>query len=68
VKNCRQIIAYASRAADYLLFETNGNQLQQKEQVEWLHEFFNKTEIIKPESLDDPNQGNRVLYLCRNNR
>jgi 2-polyprenyl-3-methyl-5-hydroxy-6-metoxy-1,4-benzoquinol methylase len=68
VKNCRQVIAYASRAAEYLLFETNGSPLQQKEQVEWLNEFFNKAKIIEPESLDDPNQRNRELYLCRDNR
>jgi hypothetical protein len=65
VKNCRQLVAYTAAAADYLLFETNGNPRQQQEQKALIRQFFRQVEMVTPESGDDPHQRNRTLYLCR---
>lgn len=66
LKNWKQVISYASELATTLLFESNGDRQQQKEQIEYLHACFSTVEIISAESFDDPNQKDRVLYLCRN--
>lgn len=60
VKNWRELIKHCSEISKNILFETNGTDLQQKEQFECLSELY-KTTLINDKSLDDPRQHNRKL-------
>ena len=64
LKNWKRVITQSSRIADTLLFESNGDNQQQKEQVEFLHQLFTSVELIDSESHDDLVQSKRALYLC----
>lgn len=66
LKNWKKVIVCASMIADVVLFETNGDDGQQKDQVEFLRTCFDKVELINPESSDDLNKKERALYMCQN--
>jgi hypothetical protein len=64
LKNWKRVITQSSRIADTLLFESNGDNQQQREQVEFLNQLFGSVELIDSESHDDFVQSKRALYLC----
>lgn len=63
--NWKRVITTTSLMADTLLFESNGTDQQQREQVEFLHQLFSSVEPIDAGSDDDFTQSKRSLYLCR---
>ncbi len=64
LKNWKRVITRCSLTADTLLFESNGSDQQQKEQVEFLRQTYSSVELIDSESHDDLIQNERALYLC----
>lgn len=64
IKNCYEVMRFAAGIADYILIETNGSPLQQKQQENWLREVFQNVNKLDPESLDDYQQTRRSLFLC----
>jgi len=64
LKNWRAVIRLTASTSRTLLFEANGNELQQSEQVAFVRSCFRKVEVIASESRDDLGQKHRALYLC----
>lgn len=63
IANWRQVIDFASRHSGSMLFETNGSDQQQEEQVAYLHQKYRSVLKLSNESVDDPGQKKRQLYF-----
>ncbi|NMB07161.1 MAG: SGNH/GDSL hydrolase family protein, partial [Tissierellia bacterium] len=68
IKNWKDVVAFVASISNSLLFETNGTQQQQLEQMEELEKNYNYIEVVEEESNDDPGQPNRRLLFCKNER
>jgi hypothetical protein len=64
VKNWPNVIRFAARTADTLLFETNGTEEQKGEQADFVRTCYATVELVSAKSNDDPDQKDRSLYLC----
>lgn len=64
IKNWRRVIDLAADVADAVLFESNGSEQQQQEQIVYLRSRFKSVELLSHESFDDKSQKARQLYLC----
>jgi SAM-dependent methyltransferase len=64
VKNWRQVIAFAARTADEMLFESNGAEFQQDEQEKELRRQYDRVDLLAESSDDDPRQKRRRLFYC----
>ena len=64
IRNWRQVIDKARELSENLLFETNGNQEQQRDQERYLKKAYSKVSLIRDTSPDDPLQKSRKLFLC----
>lgn len=64
LKNWRAVIRYAGKISDTLLFEANGDEEQQREQVAMIEACFKSVRLINAKSLDDPGMKARSLYFC----
>lgn len=64
VKNWKNLIKFSSQISNNMLFESNGSKEEQKEQIEVLKSVFEKVEVLKENSDDDPKQKNRKLLFC----
>ena len=64
IKNWRQVIDLTRSISDNLLFESNGTQAQQDEQVEYLRQRYKQVRQLSEQSQDDSSQKARKLYLC----
>lgn len=62
--NWHEVIDYAYRVADHLLFESNGTPVQQDEQVAYLRQKYGTVQKIRDASDDDPSNRNRRLFFC----
>ncbi len=67
VKNWRQVIAYAHKTADTLLFETNGSDELEQEEIACVHQMYQRVLLISEMSDDDKIQKKRKLFLCYKN-
>ncbi len=66
VKNWKELIDFCKGISKKLLFETNGSEKQQKEQIEYLYSIYKNVVLINEISNDDPLQKKRKLFLCTN--
>jgi len=64
IKNWREVIDYAHKISNTLLFESNGSKKGQLMQIGYLKSKYKNVHLIKDKSDDDPIQKNRGLYLC----
>ncbi|WP_434303295.1 hypothetical protein [Clostridium botulinum] len=64
IKNWKEVIKFISTISDNLLFETNGTEKQQSEQIEELKKYYKNIQLIEKVSNDDPGQPYRMLVLC----
>jgi len=64
IKNWREVIEFAARISDSILFETNGTAEQQTAQLKHLKTLFRSVVLLKATSDDDPRQKRRKLLLC----
>jgi hypothetical protein len=62
--NWRGVIDWASKTAGALLIETNGSELQQRAQRDYVRLRYPKVTLISATSPDDPGQKKRALLLC----
>lgn len=62
--NWKEVINFAMNISDTLLFESNGNDFQQNEQIDYLKTIYKDVKIINEISDDDPLQKKRKLLLC----
>ncbi len=65
IRNWRDVIRKSHSLADSLLFESNGTDKQQAEQMAFLSSTYATVTMLREHSPDDPNQKKRKLYLCR---
>lgn len=63
VERWRELIDLISSITETLIFETNGSDEQQSEQVEYLRSRFTDVTMLASESNDDPSQKRRQFYL-----
>jgi SAM-dependent methyltransferase len=68
VDRWREIIDYAASISGQMLFESNGTDAQQEEQLAHLHHVYGDVALLAGHSDDDPGQKKRALYLCRGSR
>lgn len=64
IDNWRAVIEFCSKLAPYMLFESNGSDEQQNEQVKCLMEHFRNVSVLQLTSEDDDGQKRRRLYFC----
>lgn len=65
IRNWTTVIDKARLMSNCLLFESNGSDEQQHEQEEYLRSCYSDVLLVRGESLDDPGQRRRRLFLCR---
>jgi len=66
IRNWRSVIDFCSTLSSELLFESNGDDFQQQEQLEHLETRYSSVKLLKRNSTDDPRMRNRKLYICTN--
>jgi SAM-dependent methyltransferase len=66
LKNWKELILFVKETSEELLFESNGSEEQQKEQIDFLKANYKEVLMINEISDDDPLQKKRKLLLCRN--
>ena len=64
VKNWKEVLVKAKSLAEKLVFESNGKDIQQEEQIDYLKSLFTKVELIHERSEDDATQKFRKLLVC----
>ena len=64
LKNWRAVIEFAASVSDFVLFEANGTERQQQEQIEGLRNSFRNVRMLADQSPDDPTQKRRKLLLA----
>jgi SAM-dependent methyltransferase len=64
IKNWKSVIDLAREISGTLLFESNGEEEQQDEQVAYLRRRYKNVQLLSGQSLDDLSQQSRRLYLC----
>lgn len=65
IENWREVIDLTSKISECLLFESNGKEEQQLEQLEYLSVTYEDVKLIQEQSEDDKGQKNRKLYFCQ---
>lgn len=64
VENWRQVVTFLSRLSERMLFEANGTQAQQADQIALLQSTYRKVVLLAGSSEDDPGQKKRQLLWC----
>jgi len=65
IKNWKEVVVFCSEISKDLLFETNGSEHEQEEQLSFLRTKYSSINLLDDQSTDDPLQKNRKLYLCK---
>jgi len=68
IKNWRSVIDLCRAISPALLFESNGEDFQQQEQIAHLEGRYNSVKLLQRQSTDDPRMRNRKLYICTTQR
>jgi len=58
IKKWREVIEFCFKKSDALLFESNGKQHQQKAQIEFINDMYNKVTYLFKDSR-------RQMFLCK---
>lgn len=66
IKNWRDVIDAAVTLSDAMVFESNGTDQQQADQLAYLQTKYASLQELSGASLDDPRQSRRKLYFLRN--
>jgi SAM-dependent methyltransferase len=64
ISNWTEVINFAARLADHMMFESNGSLEQLDEQEAYLRRTFRVVDCLSDASHDDPGQKQRKLYFC----
>ncbi len=65
IKNWRELIDFCKSISINMVFESNGNENQQKEQEEYLRKIYKSVDKIQDRSEDDKSQKFRKLFVCQ---
>lgn len=66
LKNWKELLWFVKQNSTILIFESNGNEKQQNEQISFLKTLYKEVNLINETSEDDPLQKKRMLFLCKN--
>lgn len=66
LENWKELIKFIKSISKNLLFESNGSDQQQTEQIDFLKSIYTDVKLINEISDDDPLQKKRKLLLCKN--
>jgi len=66
VDRWREIIRFAAGISNVMVFETNGTDAQQDEQIAFLRQTYRDVTLLAKTSDDDPKQKRRQLVIARN--
>lgn len=64
IENWQQVLTFLSRLSERMLFEANGTQAQQANQIAFLRSTYRNVVLLAESSEDDPGQKNRQLLWC----
>lgn len=64
LNNWKEVIDFCKSISDTLLFESNGSDIQQLDQINYLKEIYKNVTLVNEISDDDPLQKKRKLLLC----
>ena len=64
IKNWKDVIKFSSRISENMIFESNGSEEQQNEQINYLKKIYKNVVLINERSEDDSSQKFRKLLLC----
>lgn len=67
VKNWRDLIRFCARISDQMVFETNGTDKQQRDQIKFLNETYSSVKLLSSSSSDDDARNKRQLLIASNN-
>lgn len=67
VDKWREIIRFSARISDLMVFEANGTDAQQSEQIAFLQNIYHDLTILAKTSEDDPKQKQRQLVIAQKN-
>lgn len=62
LKNWRDVIYFATRISDSMLFETTGTDEQQVEQEDYLRQLYRNVQLLSATSEDDASQKHRKFF------
>jgi len=65
IDNWKEVIQFVRKVSKTLLFESNGKNELQIEQLEYLRAIFNSVDLISEQSKEDSLQKKRKLYFCQ---
>ncbi len=66
ISNWKELLNFVKTISDAMLFESNGKEEQQEEQINYLKSIYTDVQLINEISDDDPLQKKRKLLLCKN--
>jgi len=64
INKCKEVIQFSKKISSKLIFETNGSDEEQLNQINYLKNTYKNVQLINKTSTDDPLQKKRQLYLC----
>lgn len=64
VKNWKDVLVKVKSLSEKMIFESNGKEHQQEEQVSFLRTIYQNVDLINETSEDDATQKMRKLYVC----
>ncbi|RZI60120.1 MAG: class I SAM-dependent methyltransferase [Pseudomonas sp.] len=64
IDNWKKVIDQVSRISEIMVFETNGTEQQQCDQIAYLNLVYKSVILLSAQSDDDPEQKKRQLYIC----
>jgi hypothetical protein len=62
--NWRPLIKSVSQLSEMVLFEANGTEQQQRDQLACLQKHYRQVDLLSDTSDDDFSQPDRKLFLC----
>jgi hypothetical protein len=66
ISNWKEVVKFASSISPAILFETNGPEDIQQEQISFLNTTYSNVVLINEISDDDPGQKHRKLLIASN--
>lgn len=64
VKRWKEVFILCSELAETLLFEADGNEQQQNEQLRFINSIYREVQLLSEQSDDDPTYSKRKMYRC----
>jgi SAM-dependent methyltransferase len=64
INNWKSVVNFSKEISECMIFETNGKDYQQEEQIAYLKSVYKNVDLVNDKSDDDVLTKNRMLYYC----